>query len=145
MTGAAVARALSLTLPAAEANKVRLIDAQAEDPAAAAGTPYMGDEQRVRQVLVNLLANAVKFTPAGGTVTVSSGTAADTPPGAALNGYGPWACISVADTGSGIPLNQQEVVFEPFMQGYSGLTRPKGGTGLGLTISRRLARLMAVT
>jgi hypothetical protein len=103
---------------------------------------YLGDEQRVRQVLVNLLANAIKFTPQGGTVTVSCGTAEDAPRTTALTGGGPWAFIRISDTGPGIPADRQAAVFEPFVQGEAGLTRAKGGTGLGLTISRRLARLM---
>ena len=142
MTGPAVATALSLTLPAAEDKGVRLIDAHADEPARAAGVPYVGDDQRVRQVLLNLLSNAVKFTSRGGTVTVSCGTADDAPVEAALAGGGPWAFIRVADTGCGIPPDQQAAVFEPFVQGNGGLTRTKSGAGLGLTISRRLARLM---
>jgi hypothetical protein len=102
-------------------------------------------------VLVNLLNNAVKFTPRGGSVTVSCGTTTNPPEGISLpseevadwdNGSGEWAFVRVSDTGSGIPEDQQTIVFEPFVQGRSGLTRVSGGTGLGLTISRRLARLM---
>lgn len=142
MTGAAVATALALTLPTAEAKGIRLVDAQKDEPESPAGVPYVGDEQRVRQILLNLLSNAVKFTPNGGTVTVSWGTVEDAPLKTLLAGKGPWAYIRVADTGSGVPLAQQAAVFEPFTQGEAGLTRTKGGTGLGLTISRRLARLM---
>jgi signal transduction histidine kinase len=142
MTGTAVATAVSVNLPAAEMAGVRLVDAHMNGPNGGAGVPYVGDEQRVRQIVVNLLANAVKFTPRGGTVTVSCGTVPEAPPHSTLVGGGPWAFIQVVDTGPGIPPTQQAAIFEPFVQGEGGLTRTKGGTGLGLTISRRLARLM---
>ena len=131
LTGTAVATALALTLPAAEANNVRLVDAHADLGGDRAGVPYVGDEQRVRQILLNLLSNAVKFTPPGGTVTVSYGTAAEAPLKAGLGGTGPWAFIRVVDTGSGIPPGQQAAVFEPFMQGEGGLTRTKGARASG--------------
>ncbi|MBC7789706.1 MAG: GAF domain-containing protein [Anaerolineae bacterium] len=142
VVGTAVAAALALTLPAAQAAGVKLVEAQAGEPDCADDVPYVGDEQRVRQVLVNVLANAVKFTPRGGTVTIGCGTVKESPNAAVLNGGGPWAFIRIADTGIGIPPEQQAAVFEPFVQGEGGLTRTKGGTGLGLTISRKLARLM---
>jgi hypothetical protein len=102
----------------------------------------LGDEPRVRQVLVNLLANAVKFTRPGGEVTI--GCAVSLPPraAAALEPSVPYLAFRVADTGVGIPDDQLERIFEPFTQAEGGLTRPRGGTGLGLAISRRLARLM---
>jgi signal transduction histidine kinase len=53
-----------------------------------------------------------------------------------------WTCISVIDTGSGISREQLDTIFEPFVQGARGYTRPHGGTGLGLTISRSLAQMM---
>jgi PAS domain S-box-containing protein len=103
---------------------------------------YLGDEGRVRQIVINLLSNAVKFTAPGGSVTVTCGLADTAVPGARLVGHGPWAFIRVADTGVGIPPEQVNSMFEPFVQGDSSYTRPHGGTGLGLSISRRLARLM---
>jgi hypothetical protein len=102
----------------------------------------VGDENRVRQIVVNLLSNAVKFTPPGGTVTVQCDTVQSAPAPARVVGEGPWAFIRVADTGIGIAPEHQAAVFEPFHQVDSGTTRTAGGTGLGLTISRRLARLM---
>ncbi|MDQ3997751.1 MAG: ATP-binding protein, partial [Gemmatimonadota bacterium] len=138
MTGDATAAALALTLPDAEAKGVRVID----EGAGTRGVAYVGDENRVRQIVVNLLSNAVKFTPAGGTVTVGCDTVQNAPAQARLVGDGPWAFIRVEDTGIGIAPEHRAAVFEPFHQVESGTTRTAGGTGLGLTISRRLARLM---
>ena len=103
---------------------------------------YMGDEERVRQILLNLLANAVKFTKPGGRVTVTCGTTHAPDPEAQLSGEGPWMFIQVADTGIGIAPEMRESVFEAFVQTEQGLTRRRDGTGLGLTISRELARRM---
>ena len=103
---------------------------------------YMGDEDRVRQILLNLLANAVKFTERGGRVTVTCGTAHAPDAEARLSGEGPWVFIQVADTGIGIAREMQGSVFEAFVQTEQGLTRRRDGTGLGLTISRELARRM---
>jgi signal transduction histidine kinase len=103
---------------------------------------YMGDEDRVRQILLNLLANAVKFTERGGRVTVTCGTTHAPDAQAQLSGEGPWVFIQVADTGIGIAPEMREAVFEAFVQTEQGLTRRRDGTGLGLTISRELARRM---
>ena len=105
-------------------------------------TPYVGDADRVRQILLNLLSNAVKFTEPGGRVEITSGVVTTTPPEARLLGEGPWARITVADTGIGIAPEMQATVFDPFVQVDGGPTRESGGTGLGLAISRRLARMM---
>lgn len=104
---------------------------------------YLGDEDRVRQILVNLLANAVKFTERGGRVTVTCGTSPE--PDAdvqRLRNEAAWVFIRVADTGIGIGAEMRESVFEAFVQTEQGLTRRRDGTGLGLTISRELARCM---
>ena len=103
---------------------------------------YRGDEDRVRQILVNVLANAVKFTGAGGQVRVASARTEARPAEARLEGAGPWLRVDVEDTGIGIAPGLQSAVFEPFVQAEPGLTRERGGTGLGLSISRQLARLM---
>ncbi len=103
---------------------------------------FLGDPDRVRQILANLLTNAIKFTEPGGTVAVSCGGETEPSPEAEISGAGPWTYIAVSDTGAGIPPGQMPTLFEPFVQGEIGRTRTKGGTGLGLTISRRLARLM---
>ncbi len=141
--GDAVAAALGLVAPQARARGLNVADAVSGH---AAGLAAWGDEARVRQILVNLLANAVKFTaPRGGEagrVTVSAGTAAQASPGARLAGTGPWVYVRVEDTGAGIPADHLDPIFEAFVQGDMQLTRPHGGAGLGLAISRRLARLM---
>jgi signal transduction histidine kinase len=143
-TGPAVRAALDLVRPQASARGLRLaVGGAADAPTDDAGVPYVGDEDRVRQVVLNLLSNAVKFTAAGGSVAVAWGTAAETPPAAGhLQGGGPWAFVRVADTGVGIAPEEHGRIFEPFHQVENGHTRTAGGTGLGLTISRRLARLM---
>ena len=88
------------------------------------------DPDRVRQILVNLIMNAVKYTPAGGTITVSCAAVGET------------AVARVADTGTGIPADRLESIFEPFVQLTSGFSHRLGGVGLGLPISRDLARAM---
>jgi signal transduction histidine kinase len=94
----------------------------------------LGDAMRLGQVLLNLCANAIKFTEKGGVlVQVQSllqlGTDVD-------------LLFSVADTGAGIPGEQQVAIFEQFTQADASTTRSHGGTGLGLTISRQLVELM---
>jgi two-component system, cell cycle sensor histidine kinase and response regulator CckA len=103
---------------------------------------FVGDDDRVRQILANLLSNAVKFTRPGGKITVCCDVAAAADPGLDLPGEGPWVCIAVEDTGIGMSAEELHDIFRPFVQVESGTTRTRGGTGLGLTISRRLARLM---
>ena len=90
----------------------------------------LGDAKRVRQVLLNLAGNAVKFTDSGKvTLRLEAGA-----PG--------FARIVVEDTGPGIPPDQQSIIFERFRQADGSNTRTHGGTGLGLAISRDLVRLM---
>ncbi|HTS52723.1 MAG TPA: ATP-binding protein [Burkholderiales bacterium] len=89
------------------------------------------DPSRVRQIVTNLVGNAIKFTDSGG-VKVVLGLRADRGP--------PVLTIEVIDTGIGIPADRVEAVFEPFTQAESSTARRFGGTGLGLTISRRFAR-----
>jgi signal transduction histidine kinase len=86
--------------------------------------------ERLRQILLNLLANAVKFTPSGGHVGVGASREADR------------IRMWVSDTGIGIPADQLERVFEPFFQVDRGTTRSYPGIGLGLAIARDLARAM---
>ena len=92
-----------------------------------------GDPARLRQILTNLIGNAIKFTEHGGvTVQLQLDMAA------ALPRY----VLEVVDTGIGIPADKLEAVFEPFVQAELSTTRRFGGTGLGLTISRGFARAM---
>ena len=103
--------------------------------------PYVGDDERVRQILINLLSNAVKCTAAGGSIAIE---ATLTPPdaGARRLSRKSYICVRVTDTGTGIPEDKLDAIFEPFVQAESGPTRPQEGSGLGLTIGRRLARAM---
>ena len=87
------------------------------------------DAERIQQILLNLLTNALKFTPPDGRITVACGGTEDT------------VRVSVADTGIGIPKEKLDAIFEPFFQIKGGSTI-EGGIGLGLAISRDLARAM---
>jgi PAS domain S-box-containing protein len=90
----------------------------------------LADAEKVQQILLNLIGNAIKFTPAGGLVRVSAVES------------GGRVAIMVSDTGIGIAADKQEAVFEPFMQLGRRGTSGEEGTGLGLAISRDLARAM---
>ena len=90
--------------------------------------PVEGDERRIRQVVFNLLANAVKFTPEGGAVDVSA---------ARRNGE---VRVSVSDTGPGVAPEDRERIFEEFQQTDVGVGVGEG-TGLGLALSKRLVEL----
>ncbi|CAN5893928.1 hypothetical protein BH23GEM9_BH23GEM9_35150 [soil metagenome] len=107
-------------------------------------TVFLGDDHRVQQILLNLLSNALKFTPEHGTISVSCQRRASHahPPLPDESDHHEWTCVSVTDSGIGIPADQHERIFQPFVQAQSGYTRPHGGAGLGLAISRSLARLM---
>jgi PAS domain S-box-containing protein len=93
-------------------------------------TLVLGEREKVGQVLANLLSNAVKFTPAGGRVTLACDVDERT------------VRLRVRDSGIGIPASALDRAFQPFVQLDSGLTRRAEGAGLGLAISRSLARLM---
>ncbi|MFL5541607.1 MAG: ATP-binding protein [Longimicrobiaceae bacterium] len=126
--------ALALVRPQASGRLVTLVD----DTESAAGLRYLGDEYRARQILANLLSNAVKFTPAGGRVRLECRAQ---PARDGRDGPGDLIFV-VSDSGEGVKPEDAARIFEPFVQGTAGLTRRHGGTGLGLPISRRLARLM---
>ena len=91
------------------------------------------DPGRVRQILTNLLGNAIKFTAEG-----EVGIAVSLQP----EGEKPQLAIDVSDTGIGMTSEQADTIFDPFMQADASITRRFGGTGLGLSISRRLARAL---
>jgi len=94
------------------------------------GLPLVaGDPDRLQQVLANILSNAVKFTPAGGDVRVTSGR------------QGSHTCITVKDSGVGIAPEFLPHVFERFRQGESGPTRSHGGLGIGLALAHKLVEL----
>lgn len=130
--------ALAMVAPQAEASG---IDVRTEGSCDGA-THFLGDEDRTRQILLNLLSNALKFTGRGGRITVACRVVVHAPTDAYLSGVGPWLLLEVTDTGKGIPPEEQLRIFNAFVQVDGGHTRSTGGTGLGLTISRRLARLM---
>jgi signal transduction histidine kinase len=90
----------------------------------------LGEREKAGQVLVNLLSNAVKFTPSGGRIELGFALTEDA------------VTLRVSDSGPGIPADSLSRIFDPFVQLDSGLTRRAEGAGLGLAISRRLARLM---
>ena len=139
----AVTRGVDLLAPQARAKSIQLdCTVDADVPAR-----IVGDAERLRQVLVNLIANAVKFTERGRVqVTIRIATE----PVAARTGSGgdPVAAapitleFCVADSGIGIPADRQDLLFRPFSQVDSGIARRYGGTGLGLAISKRLVAAM---
>jgi PAS domain S-box-containing protein len=90
----------------------------------------MGDRVKIEQIVLNLLSNALKFTPRGGRVTVASTRS------------GEKAIVTVSDTGPGIPPDKLEDIFEPFVQLGRSFSSGHEGAGLGLAISRDLARAM---
>lgn len=93
-----------------------------------------GDPGRLRQILVNLIGNAIKFTHRGG-VTIRAGIDSEDEGSALLR-------FTVSDTGIGIPEDKRAILFSPFTQVDGSITRKYGGTGLGLAISRQLAGMM---
>ncbi len=98
---------------------------------------FMGDFQRVKQVLVNLIGNAIKFTEQGEILVVARQVTRQTP-----NGDVPFVHLSVRDTGIGIAEDKLGQLFQAFTQVDASTTRKYGGTGLGLAISRKLCHLM---
>jgi two-component system sensor histidine kinase/response regulator len=109
-------------------------DVQSEVP-----DTVVGDPGRLRQVLVNLVGNAIKFTEQGEILVI---VACEPPQGAAQTVF---LHFSVRDTGIGIPASKQADIFEPFSQADDSLTRKHGGSGLGLAICSRLVDLMGGT
>ncbi len=98
--------------------------------AAPPGLAVLADADKMRQILLNLLANALKFTPAGGTISIAAQPADQ------------HVSLSVTDTGIGVAPDQLERIFEPFVQSKKALQPADQGVGLGLAISRQLARAM---
>ena len=103
----------------------------------AEGVPkvVIGDPDRLQQILINLIGNALKFTPEGGAIILRVDKEGDVDGKAQLQ-------FSVYDTGIGIPKEKQSRIFDAFSQADSSTTREYGGTGLGLPISSKLVRMM---
>jgi len=120
LIGESVQAACEVVKPAADAKHVRLI-------AAVPPMRVIGDKMRLQQVFWNLLTNAVKFTPVGGSVDVDARV------------LGEEAIVSVRDTGVGIAPEDQERIFEAFQRGDRRASVE--GTGLGLTLSKRFVEL----
>jgi PAS domain S-box-containing protein len=116
---------IEMITPQLEQKQLRLASYSAPDDPL-----VMADDDRCRQILLNLFANALKFTPPGGTVTPGVWATADV------------VSISVTDTGIGIPEEQLERIFEPFVQARRAVDPTDHGFGLGLAISRQLTRAM---
>ena len=114
-----------LTLPQMREAKLNLV-VDTCDP----GLRARADVERLRQILLNLFSNAIKFTPEGGTVSLTCVTDDE------------HAYIAVSDTGPGIPPDKREAIFEPFVQLQRHAAGSQAGTGLGLSISRDLAHAM---
>jgi len=123
--------AVDIVVQRAEANGVELL--LDVDPALPA--VVSGDCNRLRQVLVNLLGNAVKFTPSGEIVVSCSRKGQRGADELVVS-------FSVRDTGIGIPTERQQELFEPFVQGSRSTSRHYGGTGLGLAITKQLVEAM---
>nr|MCU0229308.1 ATP-binding protein [Bryobacterales bacterium] len=104
----------------------------------------LGDDQRIAQVLLNLVSNAVKFTSAGEVAMevrwlLAEAEDAESDSGIGISGE---LHFAVHDTGPGIPKEKQAFIFEPFRQGDGSISRQFGGSGLGLAISMKLAKLL---
>jgi signal transduction histidine kinase/CheY-like chemotaxis protein len=94
-----------------------------------------GDDKRLSQIIINILGNAVKFTPAGGTITLKVRLLGKNAAGCAVQ-------VDITDTGIGISAEQQEKLFDPFQQAENNTSRRFGGTGLGLAITKRIVEMM---
>lgn len=116
----------ALIAPQAAAKRLTL-----EYPGASPDLVVIADREKLRQILLNLLSNAIRYTPAGGRVVMTAERQDDAT-----------VTLSVSDNGLGIPVDRQDAVFEPFVQLDRSLTQTREGVGLGLAISRDLARGM---
>jgi CheY-like chemotaxis protein/signal transduction histidine kinase/HAMP domain-containing protein len=124
-----------------EAEARQLLFETAVDPNL--GASFSTDAKRLQQVLKNLLSNAFKFTSQGGVkLSVSAVVGGWTPDHPVLSKSPVVVAFEVSDTGIGIPLDKQKIIFEAFQQADASTSRKFGGTGLGLAISRELAALL---
>jgi signal transduction histidine kinase len=115
----------ALTIPQIEQRGLHYVVEPCEDQ-----LMVWGDREKLQQILINLVSNSIKFTSRGGTIAVK------------CQQIGDEVRFSIRDTGKGIPAEKLQEVFEPFVQVNSRFTRPQDGVGLGLAISRDLARGM---
>jgi PAS domain S-box-containing protein len=123
--GDAMESATSMIIPQAEAKRITF-----EWDRCPSAVLALADGPKVEQILLNLLSNAVKFTPAAGRLSMRCEATTD------------HVMVHIEDSGSGIPHDRLEVIFEPFVQLDRSLDNPREGAGLGLAISRDLARGM---
>jgi signal transduction histidine kinase len=121
---ALVASVVEALRPSAAVRGVTLQETSTEEP-----TVVTGDYDRLAQVVINVVSNAIKFTPDGGRVSV----AVERPPGEVV--------VIVSDTGLGISPDAREQIFEPFRQAGPRLAGPEGGLGLGLSIAKQIVEL----
>ena len=126
-------RALAVTVVATMAGRAETAGLTLVGPAATASAPVLiGDPDRLTQAILNLVDNAIKFTPSGGRVAVEVSTvAADA---------GAWAEVSVTDTGPGVDPVDLPHLFERFYRGEKSRSRATGGAGIGLAVVREVAR-----
>ncbi|MBT5456039.1 MAG: HAMP domain-containing histidine kinase, partial [Rhodospirillaceae bacterium] len=123
--GAAVERCIRVVSPRADENGLTLLSLVSDSLPV-----IVGDERKLKQILINLMSNAVKFTEPGGTVTVD----------AAVNETGD-VLVRVVDTGVGVSPDDIPKILRPFEQVDSSLARPHEGTGLGLPLTKSLVEL----
>jgi signal transduction histidine kinase len=128
--------AISLVMPLARAKEITVATG-----GESADAWLYADVDRVREILVNLLGNAIKFAPRGSAVEITTGRGGNDR-GSPHAHASPTVWICVTDHGPGVSAEDQARIFEPFEQASNGRDQAKLGTGLGLAISRRLARLM---
>ncbi len=134
--GSIVASAVQTVEPLAAARGVKVVVQSEGDP------EFIADRRRVQQVISQLVSNAVRFSKPGGEVTVRASRFHTPDAGPIGDASICWCAIRVEDSGVGIGERDIDAIFQPFTQVDSSLTRAEEGTGLGLTLVRRLARLM---
>lgn len=127
---AVLEKTIDLLAPLADRKGLELIC----DVAAQEATEFRGDPDRLQQILVNLIGNAIKFTSRGEVVLYVEKNPENSAPGALR--------FRISDTGMGIDAAELVTIFEPFVQADSSITRKAAGTGLGLAITKRLVELM---
>jgi signal transduction histidine kinase len=125
-----VAEVSSTVEPLLSTRRLRLEVAEAKGGALVA----RADNEKVYQIILNLMTNAIKFTPVGGVITIACAPCTD------VDGM---VCVNVKDTGIGIPASKLQRIFDPFVQLGVATSSARDGIGLGLAISRDLARGMS--